>query len=58
MEYQKTVSKLNTATIRIHGTVDTDNLKEAATLFLKKAELQKKEGVKEWKKSSFKSKQV
>lgn len=42
MEYQKTVSKLNTATIRIHGTVDTDNLKEAATLFLKKAEIQKK----------------
>lgn len=33
--------KLNNATIRIHGTTDQDRLKAAATLFLKKAEMQK-----------------
>lgn len=34
--------KLNNATVRIHGTTDQDRLKAAATLFLKKAEMQKK----------------
>lgn len=34
--------KSKNATIRIHGTSDPQKVKEAATLFLKKVELQRK----------------
>lgn len=37
--------KYNNATVRIHGTVDMQNLKSATETFLKKAEAQKKRKV-------------
>lgn len=43
--------KFNNATIRIHGTVNQDNLKKAATDFLRKVEFQRRRVIQNDKKA-------